>query len=79
MSLLLAGAVVGTCVTALILVLIVVAIGIHRQEHADSLSHRPLSPSAAMARCVLGLHTPGPHDQTDQSDDDTPTAKETTR
>lgn len=63
MSLLLVGAVVGASITLVALVLIVVTVGIHRQEHAASLTHRPRSLSAALARRVLGLHTPGPHDR----------------
>ena len=66
MSLLLAGAVVGASTTALALVLLSLTIGIHRQEHAASLTHRPRSISAALARRVLGLHTPGPHDRAAQ-------------
>jgi hypothetical protein len=77
MSLLLAGAVVGASITAMVLVLVSLTIGIHRQEHATSLAHRPASLSAALARRILGLHTPGPPDP-DRTDDNHP-AKETTR
>ena len=52
MSLLLAGAVVGASTTALALVLLSLMIGIHRQEHAASLTHRPASLSAALARRI---------------------------
>jgi hypothetical protein len=58
MSLLLAGAVVGASITLPALMLIEVTIGIHRQEHAASIGHRPASLSAALARRILGLHTP---------------------
>jgi hypothetical protein len=63
MSLLLVGAVVGASITLVTIVLIVVTAGIHRQEHAASLTHRPRSLSAALARRVLGLHTSGPNDR----------------
>ena len=63
MSLLLVGAVVGASITLVTIVLIVVTVGIHWQEHAAPLTHRPRSISAALARRVLGLHTPGPHDR----------------
>jgi hypothetical protein len=79
MSLLLAGAVVGASTTALALVLVSLTIGIHRQEHAASLTHRPASLSAALARRILGLHTPGPPDPVPNRTDDNCPAKETTR
>jgi hypothetical protein len=66
MSLLLVGAAVGASITLVTLVLIAVTAGIHRQVHAASLTHRPRSLSAALARRVLGLHTPGPHDRAGQ-------------
>jgi hypothetical protein len=79
MSLLLTGAVVGASVTVLAAVLTVVTIGIHQQEHAASLARRRLSLSATLARHILGLHTPTADDPTDQSDNEIPAAKETTR
>ena len=79
MSLLLAGAVVGASTTALALVLLSLTIGIHRQEHAASLTHRPASLSAALARRILGLHTPGQPDPDPHRTDDSYPAKETTR
>ena len=54
MSLLLAGAVLGASLTVIALVLIAVTIGIHRQEHAASIGHRPASLSAALARRIAG-------------------------
>ena len=54
--------VVGAALTILGLLLIAVTIGIHRQERAASLGHRPASLSAALARRILGLHAPGAHD-----------------
>lgn len=77
MSLLLAGAVVGASITLLALVLIAVTIGIHRQEHAASIGHRPASLSAALARRILGLHTPGAGRPDVQHTDDTYAEKET--
>jgi hypothetical protein len=59
MSLFLAGAVVGAFITLLGLALIAVTVGIHRQEHAASIGHRPASLSATLTRRILGLHTPG--------------------
>ena len=79
MSLLLVGAVVGASTTALALVLVSLTIGIHRQEHAASLTQRPASLSVALARRVLGLHTPAPPDPDPQRIDDSYPAKETTR
>jgi hypothetical protein len=75
MSLLLVGAVVGASITVLTMVLTVVTIGIHRQEHAESLTRRRLSLSATMARHILGLHT---LTSDDQRADEIPAAKETT-
>lgn len=79
MSLLLAGAIAGASTTAVALVLVSLTIGIHRQEHAASLKHRPASISAALARRILGLHTPGPPDPDRRQTDDSQPAKETTR
>ena len=79
MSLLLAGAVLGASVTLLALVLIAVTIGIHRQERAASIGHRPASLSATLARRILGLHTPSARrPDVHHTDDDTCSAKETT-
>ena len=78
MSLLLAGAVLGASITLLALVLIAVTIGIHRQEHAASIGHRPASLSAALARRILGLHTPGARTPDPQHTEDTCAEKETT-
>jgi hypothetical protein len=77
MSLLLVGVVLGVVLTVLGILLIAVTIGIHRQEHAASLGHRPAGLSAALARHVVGLHAPGPHDPAHT--EDTHPAKETTR
>jgi hypothetical protein len=78
MSLVLAGAVVGVSITLLALVLIAVTIGIHRQEHAASIGHRPVSRSAALARRILGLHTSGACGPDVHPTEDTCLAKETT-
>ena len=78
MSLLLAGAVVGASITLLALALIAVTIGIHRQEHAASIGHRPASLSAALARRILGLHTPDAHRPDVHDNEDSYAEKETT-
>ena len=78
MSLLLAGTVVGASITLLALVLIAVTIGIHRQEHAASIGHRPASLSATLARRILGLHTPDARRPDVHHTEDTCSAKETT-
>jgi len=77
MSLLLLAILLGATMTVLGLLLIAVTIGIHRQEHAASLGHRPASLSAALARRVLGLHAPRPFDPPHRTED-AHHAKETT-
>jgi hypothetical protein len=76
--LLLAGAVLGAALTVLALMLIAVTIGIHRQERAASIGHRPAGLSAAIARRILGLHTPGARRPDVHHTEDTRSAKETT-
>ena len=77
MSLLLVGVLLGAVLTVLGILLAAVTIGIHRQEHAASLGHRPTSISAALARRILGLHAPRPYDSAHRTDETHP-AKETT-
>jgi hypothetical protein len=62
MSLLLIGIMLGAALAALGILLLAIMIGIHRQERAASLGHRPASLSAALARRILGLHAPDPYD-----------------
>lgn len=81
MSLFIVGAVVGSSLAVLGLVLAAVIIGVHCQERAASLGHRPASLSASLARRVLGLHVRTPDEANGPSGrhvEDTPT-KETTR
>ena len=78
MSLLLIAILFGAALTVLGILLTAVTIGIHRQEHAASLGHRPVGLSAALARRVLGLHAPRPNDPAHRIEDTHP-AKETTR
>ncbi len=78
MSLLLAGAFLGASLTVIALVLIAVTIGIHRQEHSASIDHRPASLSAALARRILGLHTPNARRPDVHRAEDTYAEKETT-
>jgi hypothetical protein len=81
-SLFIVGAVVGSSLAVLGLVLAALIIGVHCQERAASLGHRPASLSASVARCVLGLHMRAPDEANGPSArhvEDTPTPKETTR
>ena len=64
MSLFIVGAVVGSSLAVLGLVLAAVIIGVHCQERAASLGHRPASLSASLARRVLGLHVRAPDEAT---------------
>ena len=79
MSLLVAGAVVGAATTVLALMLVSLVIGIRQQERAASITHRPVGLSAALARRILGLHTPVPPDLRPHRTDDSNAAKEKTR
>lgn len=78
MSLLLIAILFGAALTILGILLTAVTIGIHRQERAASLGHRPTSLSATLARQVLGLHAPRRDDPAHRTED-THSAKETTR
>ncbi len=82
MSLLLTGVVLGASLAILGTLFAAVMIGIHRQERAASLGHRPASLSATLARRILGLYvrTPvWPHGLADGHTEDTHSTKETTR
>ncbi len=56
MSLFLTGVLIGASLAVLGAVLAAVTIGVHRQDRAASLGHRPAGLSAGLARRVLGLH-----------------------
>jgi hypothetical protein len=69
MSLFLTGVIIGASLAVLGVVFAAVTIGIHRQDRAASLGHRPAGLSAGLARRVLGLHVRTPARPDDRTED----------